>query len=335
MAKTANETGETLAKHRYDERDRRLILAHVGVSVTALLIGAVAGLLQVVERAGWIRLPGGINYYQMLTLHGVLLALVFTTFFIFGYLYAGLARTLDGALVSASRKWAWIGYGMMTFGTLLAAAHILTHEATVLYTFYPPLQAAPGFYIGLALLVVGSWLASAVVIINYMQWRRRNKGESSPLFAYMGLVTVILWLHASLYVAIEVVVQLIPWSLGWVDRVNVALSRTLFWWFGHALVYFWLLPAYIYWYVNIPQIIGGKIFSSSLPRLTFLLLLLFSIPVGFHHQLSDPGIESFWKFLQVTLTMAVVVPTLMTAFAILATFEMAGRDRGPRDCSDG
>src|SRR5690606_41705775 len=78
MAKTANETGETLAKHRYDERDRRLILAHVGVSVTALLIGAVAGLLQVVERAGWIRLPGGINYYQMLTLHGVLLALVFT-----------------------------------------------------------------------------------------------------------------------------------------------------------------------------------------------------------------------------------------------------------------
>ena len=61
MSTAANETGETLAKHRYDERDRRLVLAHVGVSVAALLIGAVAGLLQVMERAGWIRLPGGID----------------------------------------------------------------------------------------------------------------------------------------------------------------------------------------------------------------------------------------------------------------------------------
>ena len=130
--------------------------------------------------------------------------------------------------------------------------------------------------------------------------------------------------------AIEVVVQLIPWSFGWVDRVNVPLSRTLFWWFGHALVYFWLLPAYIYWYVNIPQIIGGKILSGSLPRLTFILFLLFSIPVGFHHQLTDPGIQPFWKFLQVALTMAVVVPTLITAFSILGTFEMAGRARGAK-----
>ena len=31
------------------------------------MIGAIAGLLQVMERAGWIRLPAGINYYQMLT----------------------------------------------------------------------------------------------------------------------------------------------------------------------------------------------------------------------------------------------------------------------------
>ena len=327
---TANATGETLAKHRFDERDRRLILAHTGVSVGALLLGAVAGLLQVVERAGWVQLPGGINYYQMLTAHGVLLALVFTTFFIFAYLYAGLARTLDGELTHSSRILGWIGYSLMTFGTVLAVVYILMNEASVLYTFYPPLHAAPWFYVGLALLVVGSWFASVVVILNYIRWRRENKGESSPLFAYMALATVILWLHASLFVAIEVVVQLIPWAFGWVDRVNVSLSRTLFWYFGHALVYFWLLPAYIYWYVNIPQIIGGKIFSSSLPRLTFILFILFSIPVGLHHQLNDPGIESFWKYLQVTLTMAVVVPTLITAFSILATFEMTGRDKGAK-----
>lgn len=146
----------------------------------------------------------------------------------------------------------------------------------------------------------------------------------------MAVAIMILWIHASLFVAIEVVFQLIPWSLGLVERVDVTLSRTLFWYFGHALVYFWLLPAYVYWYVNIPKIVGGKILSSALPRLTFLLFILFSIPVGFHHQLNEPGIESFWKYLQVVLTMAVIVPSLLTAFSLIGTFELAGREKGAK-----
>ncbi|MFP3381868.1 cbb3-type cytochrome c oxidase subunit I, partial [Bacillus sp. SIMBA_069] len=74
--------------------------------------------------------------------------------------------------------------------------------------------------------------------------------------------------------------------------INVMLSRTLFWFFGHPLVYFWLMPAYMAWYVCIPRIIGGHVFSDSLSRLAFILLLLFSIPVGFHHQLMEPGISA-------------------------------------------
>lgn len=315
-------------KFQFVPEDKKLILAHVGFAILALLLGALAGLFQTMERAGWIQLPPKLNYYQLLTAHGVFLALVFTTLFIFGYLYAGLARTLGGELTPTSRKWAWVGYALMAGGATLAAINILINKATVLYTFYAPMHASPWFYVGLALLVVGSWVASFVVIANYVRWRRETGKKSSPLFAYMAVATIILWLHASLFVAIEVVTLLIPWAFGWVERVNVTLSRSLFWYFGHALVYFWLLPAYIYWYVNIPQIVGGKIFSSSLPRLTFLLFILFSIPVGFHHQLNEPGIASFWKFLQVILTMAVVVPTLITAFSILSTFEMAGRARG-------
>lgn len=139
---------------------------------------------------------------------------------------------------------------------------------------------------------------------------------------------MILWIIATLGVAIEVLFQLIPMSFGWVPRVNVELSRTLFWYFGHPLVYFWLLPAYIYWYVNIPQIIKGKLFSDSLPRLTFVLFILYSIPVGFHHQFNEPGIANIWKILAAALTLTVVVPSLMTVFAMFATFEMAGRAQG-------
>ena len=36
----------------------------------------------------------------------------------------------------------------------------------------------------------------------------------------------------------------------------------------------------------------------------------------------------FWKFLQVVLTFMVIVPSLMTAFSMFATFEISGRAKG-------
>lgn len=317
-------------KMSFHDRDKRLILAHLGFAFIAFLIGVVAGLVQALERTGFITLPSNIGYYQLLTAHGVSLALIFTTFFIIGFLYSGLAKTLGGKLLPSANRFAWIGFYMMVIGTLLGLYVIITNDATVLYTFYAPMQASPIFYIGLALVVVGSWLSGIAIFMNYYRWRKQHPGESSPLFAYMSVATMILWLICTVGVAIEVVFQLIPWSLGWTDKINVELSRTFFWYFGHPLVYFWLLPAYIYWYVQIPKIIGGKIFSNSLPRLTFILFILYSVPVGFHHQLMEPGVSSFWKFLQVVLTMLVVIPSLMTAFAIIATFELAGRNKGAK-----
>lgn len=313
---------------KFDPKDRNLILAHLGFAFFALFIGAVAGLLQGLQRTGFITLPTPIGYYQLLTAHGVALALIFTTFFIIGYLYSGMAKTLGGKLNPTARGLGWWGYWLMVVGTILGLYTIIMNDASVLYTFYAPLHASPWFYIGLALVVVGSWLGGFSVFTSYRRWRREHPGETTPLFAYMAVATMILWLIATIGVAVEVVFQLIPWSFGWTGRINVELSRTLFWYFGHPLVYFWLLPAYIYWYVNIPRIIKGKIFSDTLPRLTFVLFILYSIPVGFHHQLMEPGIGPFWKFLQVVLTMIVVIPSLMTAFSILAVFEMAGRSRG-------
>src|SRR5690606_31352778 len=131
----------------------------------------------------------------------------------------------------------------------------------------------------------------------------KNPGQPSHLLTFMSLVNTLMWTVATIGVAVMVVFQLLPLSLGLVERVDVALSRTLFWYFGHPLVYFWLLPAYMAWYVCIPKIIGGKIFSDSLARLSFILFLLFSIPVGLHHQLTEPGIDPAYKFIQVVLTM--------------------------------
>mgnify|MGYP001290575877 CR=1 FL=1 len=307
--------------------DAKVTMAHMFVAFTALLIGASAGLLQTLVRSGKVTLPAGIGYYQILTLHGVVLGLVLTTFFIIGFIFATQSKTA-GAYTAGERRWAWIGFTLMTTGVAITATFILLNEASVLYTFYAPLMAHPGFYIGLTLVIVGSWIEGFVIFRRHARWRKENPGERSPLLSYMGVITMILWQIATLGVAATVLIQFLPWSLGFTESIDVLVSRTLFWYFGHPLVYFWLLPAYMCWYAIIPKIIGGKVFSDSLARLAFILLLLFSIPVGFHHQLTEPGIDPFWKYLQVVLTFLVVIPSLMTAFSLFATFEMRGRELG-------
>ncbi|MEL3960809.1 b(o/a)3-type cytochrome-c oxidase subunit 1 [Lysinibacillus endophyticus] len=310
-----------------DRRDAKLALAHIVVAFIALFLGGFAGLLQVFVRSGQFKLPAGINYYQILTVHGVLLGLILTTYFILGFQTAAISRT-SGALSNKQRTIGWAGFWIMTIGTAASATMVLLNEASVLYTFYAPLQAHWIFYLGLALVVVGSWTVALAQGLRYIQWRKENKGQTSPLLSFMVVVNNLMWFVCTLGVAAEVLFQLLPWSLGLVERVDVLLSRTLFWYFGHALVYFWLLPAYMIWYTVVPKVIGAKIFSDSLARLAFMLFLLFSIPVGVHHQLTEPGIDGFWKFLQVVLTFFVIVPSLLTAFSMFATFEIRGRELG-------
>jgi len=312
-----------------NKKDAKLSMAHMYVAFTALLIGATAGLLQTLERSGKFDLPGNISYYQILTVHGVTLGLVLTTFFIIGFMLAGQSRTA-GEFSNSERKMAWFGYWMMVIGVILATIFILMNEATVLYTFYSPMQAHSLFYIGLTLVVVGSWFEGFVIFRRHARWRRENPGEKSPLFSFMAVINMIMLQIATLGVAAAMLIQFIPWALGFRETIDVLVSRTLFWYFGHPLVYFWLLPAYMAWYTIIPKIIGGKVFSDALARLSFILLLLFSIPVGFHHQLTEPGIDPFWKYLQVILTFLVVIPSLMTAFSMFATFEARGRELGAK-----
>jgi cytochrome c oxidase subunit 1 len=137
-----------------------------------------------------------------------------------------------------------------------------------------------------------------------------------------------MWYLATLGVATEVVVFLIPWSLGLIPAVDPLLTRTLFWFFGHPVVYFWLMPAYFVWYTLLPKLSGGRLFSDPLARVVFILFVLLSTPVGFHHQYVDPGIPEGFKFIAMTNTMFLLLPSLLTAFTVVASMEHGARQRG-------
>jgi cytochrome c oxidase subunit 1 len=304
------------------------------VAFAALGIGGFFGLIQALHRTGAFRgFVSSADYYTVLTGHGVLLALVFTTFFISGFFNWAITRSLGRG--SVDPRVAWGGFTMLLVGTVLAAVAIIGGffpnvplSADVLFTFYPPLQAHPAFYVGAALIVVGSWTVGVDWFRRFWAWRSDNPDERIPLQAFMVLTTMIMWYVATIGVAVEVVVFLIPWSLGLIQTVDPILARTLFWFFGHPVVYFWLLPAYLGWYTIMPKLAGGRLFSDPLARVVFVLFVLLSTPVGFHHQYVDPGIPEGFKFVAMTNTMFLLLPSLLTAFTVVASLEHAGRQQG-------
>ena len=299
---------------------------NIGVAVAAFGIAAAMGLLQALSVAD-IQFPfrSESNYYIAVTAHGVLMALVFTTFFIMGLGYV-LARESLGRIVGL--RAGWFAFWLSAVGSVAAAVTVLAGKSTVLYTFYPPLQAHPLFYIGATMLIIGSWIWGAIIVASYRAWRREHAGSPIPLDIHGMLAAIIIWYLATAGLAIEVLGMLIPWSLHWVKTIDPVLARTYFWWFGHPLVYFWLLPAYVLWYTVLPKVAGGKLFSDALGRMVFVLFVLLSVPVGFHHQFVDPGISAGWKLTHTLLTFSVMYPSFVTAFTIIASFEVAGRMKG-------
>lgn len=307
-------------------KDAVLSLTFFTVSFLILLIGGVLGLLQGLERAGLLTMPTWFDYYQVLTTHGFLLILVFTGTFLVGYVYAGISHTLGGLLPKV-RKMGWIAFAFMLAGTLVVLSQIIIGEASVLFTFYPPMAASPAFYIGLVLIVLGVWSAVFGVFISSANWYKNNRGQKLPLFAFFGTGIFLLLFVGTLGVTYEVL-TLIPWALGWTDTINVLLSRTLFWSFGHTLVNVWYFTAVSAWYVAFPKIIGGRQFSDTLARLVVILIFILNVPGGFHHQIVDPGFTESLKFMHVFMSLSIAFPSLLTAFSMFAIMERAGRKKG-------
>ena len=302
-----------------------LVLAHFWVAFLTFLLAAVLGMYQVLERASMVP-AWAEGYYTSVTAHGVIMAFVLTTFFIVGFGYYTAVTSLKRPLWGTGL--AWTGWLMMLVGVLMAVYALITGQATVLYTFYPPLTAHWAFYIGAALLIVGSFFWIAIMVVMSVQWKKANPGQALPLPMFGTTINAILWGWTVVGVVLEVVFQLIPLSLGLVDTVDVGLARTLFAWTLHPIVYFWLIPAYIAMYSIVPKVAGGRLFSDEMARVAFVMILIFGLPIGFHHLYVDPFQAAGWKLLHGFGTFLVAIPTLITGFTVLASLEIAGRLRG-------
>src|SRR5262249_50865154 len=112
----------TEAEQRASDPEKRLTAAHLLVGHVALLGGILPGLLQGLEHAG-VPFPASPyflqSYYHSVSVHGVLNVLVWTTFFICGFLPFIAARGYPMPLVSPGLG--WLTFWLMLAGLVVAA----------------------------------------------------------------------------------------------------------------------------------------------------------------------------------------------------------------------
>ena len=309
--------------------NRRLVLAHFWFAFATFGVALLLGAWQMYVRSplhAWLRQPE--LYYRSVTAHGSVMGYVFPTLIAMGFGYAITELSLGQEL--RGKRWAWAGWWLVAVGSLMAMVTVSLGQASVLYTFYPPMIGSPFYYLGVVLVVVGSWIWVALMSINLRVWKRANPGKPIPLPMFANVAGSYLWGWTAVGAAIEILFQILPVALGLKSTIDSGLARVFFSWTLHAIVYFWLMPAYIAYYTLVPRAVGGRLYSDGMARISFILFLVVAMPIGIHHLFADPQVGSGFKFLQSVFTALVSVPTLLTVFTICASVEIAGRLRGGR-----
>jgi len=309
--------------------NRQLILAHFWLAFGLFAVALVLGAWQMLIRSplfSWI--PDPEWYYRSVTAHGTVMAYVFPTLVAMGFGYAISQVALNQALIGV--RWAWLGLALVAIGAVTAVIPVALGRASVLYTFYPPLIGNAFYYIGVVLVVVGSWVWVALLSVNLAIWKRKHPDEPVPFAMFANVAGAYLWAWTSVGAALELLFQIIPAAVGLTSTIDVGLSRVFFSWTLHAIVYFWLIPTYIAYYTIFPRAIGGRLYSDTMGRIAFILFLIVAMPIGIHHVFQDPQVGAGFKFIHSMFTALVTLPTLLTIFTICASAEIAGRLRGGR-----
>jgi cytochrome c oxidase subunit I len=277
-------------------------------------------------RGPWLQVHDPKLYYSSVTVHGSFFGYMFPTFVAMGFGYAACANSLAQRIIG--QGFAWLGFVLVIVGSLAALIPELLGKSATLYTFYLPLIGNTWYYIGLILVVLGSWVWVAVMLTNLTVWKIKHRNTPVPLAMFASCAGALLWFWTSLGVTIELLSSVMPYALGWTTAMDAGLGRVLFSWTLHGIVYFWLIPSYVAFYTLVPKEAGSRLYSDTMARVAFILFLIFSLPVGMHHIFGDPEVGGGPKFMHALFTALVAVPTLLTVFSICASLEIGGRLRG-------
>ncbi len=310
-----------------DRSAERLIVFNAVTAVLYLAFGGTLALLIALTR--WPRMhliTDAEWFYRLVGAHGAAMLIFWILFFeVAGLLFGGsilLSRRLTAP------RMGWLAYVMMLVGSLGVTYTMLSGQATVMFTAYPPLKASPLFYGMMLLYAVGALVAVLHFLVNIVTARLQGQVRTLPLFTFALLTAAIL----ALFTLVSGTLAILPaflWSLGYIDHVDPAAYRLLFWGFGHGAQQVNLAAMIGIWYALGSLTMGAKPVNEGLSRFAFVLYILFIQMGSMHHILVDPGLSSWVRGTNASYFMyAAVMGSMIHAFTIPASMEVAARQRG-------
>ena len=312
---------------RVDRTAEKLIKANAVAAVIFLASGGLFWLLVALTRWPAVHLLPADWFYLILTAHGFDVLLVWIIFFEMAILYFASAVLLNSRL--AGPRWAWTGFGMMLAGALITNVVVLQGQSSVMFTSYVPMQAAPGFYLGIILFAVGALIGCGVFFGTLVIAKREKTYEGSvPLVTFGALTAAII----AVFTIASGAIILIPtflWSIGLVSHIDPIVYKTIWWAMGHSSQQINVAAHVSVWYAIAALTFGAKPLSEKVSRMAFLMYILFLQLASAHHLLVEPGLSSEFKIFNTSYAMYLaVLGSMVHGMTVPGSIEAAQRARG-------
>lgn len=312
---------------KVDLAAQRLIMVNAVAAVVFLAVGGVMGLLVALTRWPAVHLLPAEWFYLVLTGHGANVLLFWIIFFEIALLYFASAVLLGSRL--AAPKLGWVGFGMMIVGAVMTNVAVLQGDSSVMFTSYPPMLAAPHFYLGLILFAVGALIGVAIFFGTLVIAREERTYEGSiPLVTFGALTAAII----AVFTIASGAIILIPtflWSVGLTGAVDPLMYKVVWWGMGHSSQQMNVAAHVAVWYAIAALTLGAKPLSEKVSRSAFLLYILFLQLASAHHLLADPGLSATWKIVNTSYMMYLaVLGSLIHGLTVPGAIEAAQRRNG-------
>ena len=304
-----------------------LIRAHAVVATVMLLVGGIAALLVLLTRWQAIHLLDAIWFYRILTVHGMNMLIFFIIFFEMAILYFASAVLLGSRL--ATPRIAWAGFWLMIVGALMTNVAVFQGDSSVMFTSYPPMQAAPHFYLGLIIFAVGALVGVGVFFGTLVIAHGERTYEGSVPLVTFGALTAAIIAVFTLASGAIILVPTFLWSLGLISEMDPLLYKVIWWGMGHSSQQINVAAHVSIWYAIGALTIGAKPLSEKVSRTAFLLYILFLQLASAHHLLADPGMSASWKIVNTSYLMYLaVLGSMIHGLTVPGALEAAQRRNG-------
>ena len=305
----------------------RLIKANAVVAIVFLAIGGLFGLAVALTRWPAVHLLPAEWFYLALTAHGLDVLLVWIIFFEVAVLYFASAILLGSRL--ATPRFGWLAFALMLVGALMTNVAVLQGNSSVMFTSYPPMQAAPHFYLGLILFAVGALIACFIFFGTLVIAKDELTYEGSiPLVTFGALTAAII----AVFTIASGAIILIPtflWSIGLISYIDPLMYKLVWWGMGHSSQQINVSAHVAVWYAIAAMVVGARPLSEKVSRTAFLLYILFLQLASAHHLLVEPALSSEWKIFNTSYAMYLaVLGSMIHGLTVPGSIEAAQRRNG-------